>query len=116
MQPATFDFEIRPGDTETLAVILETVNVITGETYGLDYAHHVAAWSITRNGATVTRTTAPGGDLVPDRETKVLEWKLSATETQAYADGKAATHEIVVTASDGTVQTFLTGRIIPRLT
>lgn len=113
MQPAQFDFRIRPGDTEPLGVILETVDLLTEARYGVDYAHAVAAWTITRGNVVTTRTTAPNGGLVPDPRTKALLWKLTPAESQAYADGVAASYKIAVTDSDGTVQTFLVGRIIP---
>lgn len=115
MQPAQYDFRIRPGDTEPLGVVLETIDLLTEDRYGLDYAHAVAAWTITRAGVAVTRTTAPAGGLVPDPRTKALLWTLSPAESQAFADGKPATYSIVVTADDGTVQTFLVGRIIPEI-
>jgi len=108
MEPASFDFRLRRGDSFRLAFRLKTRDLRTQvvDALDLDLVSEVAlilAWT----GGTLTKTIDNG--LSVDT-LGVIAWAMTPSETTAIVAG--TTYKVRVTFDSGEVKTYLAGKII----
>ena len=109
-RPGSYDFVVRRGDTERLAVILKGQDVFTREMAPIDMTGTVARWRVDLPDGPQEVTSAPGGGLAYDAATGELSWPMAPAFTLAFPGKTPVGHALRLVSAEATT-TWLVGTI-----
>ncbi|MCJ2009211.1 hypothetical protein [Methylobacterium sp. J-092] len=109
MEPASYDFAVRRGDTATLGVVLRSQNMLTQQIAALDLEVDAVIWTSAGVGGDLVRTTLPGGGLTVDPKSGAVTNALSAAQTQALRPGPRSPYTVQAQTASGELTTLLAG-------
>jgi hypothetical protein len=109
MQPATYNFRIRRGDSETLATFLKRREIFSGKVDIVPADGRTVHWAAALPDGALEKTTADGGGLGFDSDTGQISWPMPPDLTARFVG--AIPYRLWVVFSDGTIQTWLVGTI-----